>query len=167
MNKQLEKLCLIYSDADVDSYTKTSMFSMLCKIRNKAYNLAFKEENSDELQESIIDESIAFSSFLAAVAINPKLSKGTFDDVMTIVANMNKTTFSSLHEDLQFQVLEGEIASIKDVLKTLKQNPHKVGIKIKSVRFALNSLIDERDNLLDKWRSERKQEEFSDENPTL
>ena len=154
MSKPLEKLCQIYGDANIDSYTKTSMFSMLCKTRNKAYNLAFREENSDKLQESIVNESVAFGDFLAGVAINPQLSKGVFDEVMTIVVNMNKTTFSRLYEDLQMQVLESEICSFKGVLKILKQNPHKAGIKIKSVRFALNSLSDERKDLLDKWKKE-------------
>lgn len=157
MNKQLEKLCDVYKSLDAKHLGKSSALSMLCKSRNKAYNSVIPVAKVEDIQEDVVAENLEFCELLAKVSSDFNLSKGAFENVMTIISNMNKTSFGLLDEDNQMQVLEGEIGIVRGIFKELKQNPHKAGIKIKSIRFAMNSLNDQKEDLIEKIGAEKEE----------
>ena len=121
MNKQLEKLCDVYKSLDAKHLGKSSALSMLCKSRNKAYNSVIPVTKVEDIQEDVVAENLEFCELLAKVSSDINLSKGVFENVMTIISNMNKTSFGLLDEDNQMQVLEGEIGIVRGVFKELKQ----------------------------------------------
>ena len=172
MIKQLDNLCKTYKNVSARDFNRPAAISMLCKTRNKAYNSVLPLAEKEDIQEDVVTENLEFCGLLAEVAKNLHLLKGSFENIMTVIANMNKTSFGLLDEDSQMQVLESEIGMVREVFKELKQNPHKAGIKIKSMRFAINSLMEQKDDLLEKWREERDNFENSaaltvDGEPTL
>ena len=133
----MQELELLQSKYEIakESLNKYKVFK-LAKKREKVYG-AMTESDIKNSQQDILKESVSFLQLVNQALLSAQKTSD-FCDLLSLV-DVVKVDKEQLDEKIRNTLIKEKKILLQTLLKTLKQHPHKAGVRIKVVRDSIQT----------------------------